>query len=1020
MTPEPVFGVWMPKSVNKMRLSPILVAVFAASATLGLSHSASGQSEPHLTRSQDSLGTLDDLNLNSVLQKSKANVNPDSVEALNKAEGVKPPALIEVEETGLHLVKSTPQESGKNSPHSVNSSEASPVPILGKTSEKRVEDQLHPLELTVKHQPHFPKVEKLDPQPEASAKISWEKRYKSAQHSVEVSLDKSDKSPLPDFELSQENFVEVLFQKSPKQSVAPFEITLTKNDQIKPDFLVQPFEFTLTKGDGTKSNLFLFVDDNSPDQSTDKNGFDSLQVSDVNPIEIAFNKTKSSLSLFSEFSPINTIALSLLEFEPETSFDIVLNKADLAKENLALISDEISTEFVLNKVDFTSKKSVEQALEPTKPVSTQPFLQEPLELAQSPVESETDVPPPQPPTVQPPPPVPPSPRVPTPSQNTQQQAEVLVAEVVISGTEDSALEDLVYDAVSTEPGRTTTRSQLQQDINAIFALGLFRNVRAIPQDTPLGVRITFEVEPNPPLTAVVVEGENVLPSEIVEQSFEGQFNETINLNLVEDAIQNINTWYQENGYVLAQVIAAPEVTPDGTITLEVAEGRIEDIRIRFLNRDGDATDEDGNPVTGRTRDFIITREIELQPGDIFNQRTAQQDLGRVFGLGIFEDVRLQLEPGDQDPRKAVMIVNVIERSTGSLAFGGGVSSATGLFGTLSYQEQNLGGNNHRLGTEVQLGERILLLDLSFTDPWIAGDPYRTSYTANIFRRQAISVIFEQEDNDEDVRLPNGDRPRVVRTGAGISFTRPFAESPFADPEWVASVGFQYQHVQIADSDLSTTPRDDAGKLLSESESGEDDLFVFQFGLARDRRNNRQFPTSGYSFRFGTEQSVPIGSGSIFYNRVRGNYSYYIPINFLQFVPGGPQTIAFNVQGGTIIGDFPPYEAFALGGANTVRGWAEGELGAARSFVLGSVEYRFPVFATGGFTIGGALFVDGATSLGTQSTVPGNPGGIRGKPGSGLGVGAGLRIQSPLGPIRIDYGVNDEGDGRIHFGVGERF
>lgn len=1001
----------MPKSVNNMRLSPVLVAVFAASATLGLSHSASGQSEPHLTRSQDSLGTTDDLNLNSVLQKSKANVNPDSVEALNKAEGVKLRGLAEVEETGLHLVKPTPQNSWNNSRSTAESAEASLVQIPGKTSDQRVGDQLQSLELAVKLQPRFDKVEKLEGQLETSAKVYWEKYYKTSQNSLEVALDKNDKSQLKGLEIAEDhNPIDVIFQKKPKQSVAPFELILTK-------------------GDLGKSSLLGWSENNSPNKLATKNWLDSLQILPQNQIEIAFNQKTSDFSLFSEFSPVNNIALNYFDVDLENSdaVEIILTKSDLVKDNLEFTSEVASAEFAFNKVDFSSKKSVEEALSPAEFVSVQPFLQQPLELTQSPVEPETDVPEPlptesepPPPRVQPPAPVPPPPSVPTPSQTTQPEAQVLVAEVVISGIDDPTLEDLVYDAVSTEPGRTTTRSQLQQDINAIFALGLFRNVRAIPQDTPLGVRITFDVEPNPPLTAVIVEGDNVLPPEVVEESFDGQFNETINLNQVEDAIQNINTWYQENGYVLAQVIAAPEVTPDGTITLEVAEGQIEDIRIRFLNSDGDPTDEDGNLVTGRTRDFIITREIELQPGDIFNQRTAQQDLGRVFGLGIFEDVRLQLEPGEEDPRKAVMIVNVIERSTGSLAFGGGVSSATGLFGTLSYQEQNLGGNNHRLGTEVQLGERILLLDVSFTDPWIAGDPYRTSYTANIFRRQAISVIFEQEDDDEDVRLPNGDRPRVVRTGAGISFTRPFAESPFADPDWVGSVGFQYQHVQIADSDLSTTPRDDAGKLLSESESGEDDLFIFQFGLARDRRNNRQFPTSGYSFRIGTEQSVPIGSGSIFYNRVRGNYSYYIPINFLQFVPGGPQTIAFNVQGGTIIGDFPPYEAFALGGANTVRGWAEGELGAARSFVLGSVEYRFPVFATGGFTIGGAIFVDGATSLGTQSTVPGNPGGIRGKPGSGLGVGAGLRIQSPLGPIRIDYGVNDEGEGRIHFGVGERF
>ncbi|MGB3401880.1 MAG: BamA/TamA family outer membrane protein [Microcoleaceae cyanobacterium] len=604
----------------------------------------------------------------------------------------------------------------------------------------------------------------------------------------------------------------------------------------------------------------------------------------------------------------------------------------------------------------------------------------------------------------------------SPSQAPEPQ--VLVAEIVIEGVEDPELEALIYNAIATEPGRTTTRTQLQQDINSIFALGFFRNVEATPSDTPLGVRVTFNVELNPPLTAVVVEGDQVLPPEVVEDSFTGQYNEIINLNEIEQAVEEINGWYQENGYVLAQIIEAPAVTPDGTITLRVAEGVIEDIRLRFLSSDGEEVDEDGNPIEGNTRDFIITREIQLEPGDVFNQQTAQQDLRRVFGLGIFEDVRLELEPAENDPAKAVMVLNIVERSTGSISLGGGVSSATGLFGTVSYQETNLGGNNQQLAAEVQLGERILLLDVSFTDPWIAGDPYRTSYTVNAFRRREVPNIFEEGEND--VRLPNGDRVRIIRTGGGISFTRPFAETPFVDPDWIGSLGFRYQRVQATDADIDVTPRDDADKLLTASESGEDDLITFQFGIARDRRNNPQFPTSGYLFRVGTEQSVPVGSGGIFYNRLRANYTFYVPIRIFNFKPDSPQALAFNIQAGTVLGEFPPYEAFSLGGANTVRGWEEGALAAGRSFVLGSVEYRFPIFGAGSFLIGGALFVDAATTLGTQSTVQGNPGGIRGKPGSGVGIGGGLRIQSPIGPIRIDYGINNEGDGQVHFGIGERF
>ena len=97
-------------------------------------------------------------------------------------------------------------------------------------------------------------------------------------------------------------------------------------------------------------------------------------------------------------------------------------------------------------------------------------------------------------------------------------------------------------------------------------------------------------------------------------------------------------------------------------------------------------------------------------------------------------------------------------------------------------------------------------------------------------------------------------------------------------------------------------------------------------------------------------------------------------------------------------------------------YEEGDVGSGKSFLQGTVEYRFPVFSV----ISGALFVDAGTDFGTGASLKGNPAGLRGKPGSGVGYGLGLRIQSPLGPIRIDYGFSDRGQGRFHFGIGERF
>jgi outer membrane protein insertion porin family len=614
---------------------------------------------------------------------------------------------------------------------------------------------------------------------------------------------------------------------------------------------------------------------------------------------------------------------------------------------------------------------------------------------------------------------------PPPSEETeeavQEETRVLVAEVDVVSSDPqrpltTELIDEVYGAISTVPGRTTTRTQLQEDINSVFSTGFFSNVQAEPEDTALGVKVTFLVEPNPNLTEVDIRNRTVLPDEVIDDIFSDQYGQILNLRDLQNGILDLNDWYQENGYVLAQVTASPQISDQGVVTLIVAEGEIEEIAVRYITADGESTDEDGNPISGKTRDFIITREFETEPGDVFREEDIQQDVANVFGLGIFEDIRLSLDPGDEDPRKVKVVVNVAERDTGSIGASLGFNLRGDLFGQVSYNEDNFGGNNQKLRTEGRVTTRgDFLFDVSFTDPWIAGDRYRTSYTASLFNRRATSLIFDNgpidvDLLDDDPALGSGDTPRLNRLGTGLSFSRPL------DNGLSLSLGGQYERVALLDSDGDVSPVDELGNQLTASSSGRDDLFTLQFGAVLDRRDNPSLPTSGNLFRVGTEQSIPIGSGSVFYNKLRGSYSQYVPIRLIGG-DSGRETIAFNLQGGVAVGDIPPYEAFPLGGGNSVRGFEEGGVGSGTAFLLGTAEYRFPLFSQ---FLNGALFMDYGTDLGTGDSVPGNPAGVRGKPGSGFGYGAGIRVQTPLGALRLDYGIGNEGDSRFHFGFGERF
>lgn len=614
---------------------------------------------------------------------------------------------------------------------------------------------------------------------------------------------------------------------------------------------------------------------------------------------------------------------------------------------------------------------------------------------------------------------------------TEAEPRVLVSEVVIRTETGQPLpaeqENQVYGVIRTQPGRTTTRSQLQEDINSVFATGFFSNVQAVPEDTPLGVRVTFLVQLNPTLSQVRIDANpgtnvpSVLPPNTVNQIFSNQYGRILNLRELQEGIKQLLKVYQDQGYVLAQVVGSPQVSPDGVVTLTVAEGVVEDISVQYRNKEGQETDKDGKPIRGRTQPYIVTREIQLKPGQVFNRNIIQRDLQRVYGLGLFEDVNVSLNPGT-NPSQVDVQVNVVERNSGSIAAGAGISSASGLFGTISYQEQNLNGRNQKLGAELEVGQRELLFDVRFTDPWIAADPYRTSYTANLFRSRSISLIFEGKDDNIETFEPgedDGDTPRILRLGGGINFSRPLSKNPYERSEWTASAGIRYQRVSTRDSDGDIREEgtiyenDQPTKIieLTESGTGQDDLLTLQLAAVRDKRDNALQPTRGSFFRLGLEQSVPVGLGNIFMSKVRGSYSYYLPVRFTNFTKGA-QTIAFNVQGGTILGDVPPYEAFTLGGSNSVRGYEEGALASSSSFLQATVEYRFPVFSV----VSGALFFDAATDLGTETEA----GDLLDKSGSGYGYGLGVRVQSPLGPIRIDYGFNDQGDSRINFGIGERF
>ena len=333
-----------------------------------------------------------------------------------------------------------------------------------------------------------------------------------------------------------------------------------------------------------------------------------------------------------------------------------------------------------------------------------------------------------------------------------EQPRVLISEVLIEGIEghpeEERLQISTYDAMQVRPGMRVTREELQNDLNGIQATGWFSDVRIVPQNGPLGVQVVVQVQPFPPLSAVEINGdeENLLSDELIEETFASDYGRTLNLNDLQQRMKALQTSVAGQGYSLARVSGPERVSPEGVVTLKLLQGSVSGVEVKFLTQDGDDTDENGNPIRGKTREWVITREVSIQPGDPFNRNQLERDIKRLYGTQLFSDVKVTLRPVPEEPGDVVIVLGIVEQSTGQLSGGLGYSQSQGVFGQVQLQETNFLGRAWNLGTNITYGQYGGLANLNFSDPWIYGDKHRTSFRTSVFLSQQVPQVFQSEDN----------------------------------------------------------------------------------------------------------------------------------------------------------------------------------------------------------------------------------------------------------------------------------
>lgn len=460
-------------------------------------------------------------------------------------------------------------------------------------------------------------------------------------------------------------------------------------------------------------------------------------------------------------------------------------------------------------------------------------------------------------------------------------------------------------------------------------------------------------------------------------------------------IANIQGLYFDRGYISAQVEEATSVDP---ITSRV--------NIVYSITEHQITYVDKIKIVGnvKTKDLVIRRELRIKPGDRFDGDKLRRSKERLYNLGFFEDISYDTEDTPVANRKD-LIVDVKETKTGAFSFGGGYSSVDEFVGFVEIEQKNFDWKNfpyftgagQNLKFRASTGTLTESFDLSFTEPWLFD--YPVSFGFDGYKRQ----------HERDTDLGYGYDQEIV--GGDIRLGKEFSEYIRGD------MAYRLESIDI------TNISDDATADLK-SEYGKNDISSMEFGLSFDNRDNVFDTAKGNLITSAwTVAGGPLGGDKDFW-KIFGRASHYFPLWMgsvleLRLRLGLSDTYSNTEK-------VPIYERFFAGGANTIRGYHERKIGpidsvsedplGGNSLLIGNLEYTYPVLnfikVAGFYDIGNVW--EKKNEIGS--------GGLK------AGLGLGLRIKTPIGPIRLDYGIpldkepgeDEKGSGRFHFSMSHGF
>ena len=500
------------------------------------------------------------------------------------------------------------------------------------------------------------------------------------------------------------------------------------------------------------------------------------------------------------------------------------------------------------------------------------------------------------------------------------------------------------------------------------------------------------VDENDKINEINIIGSGPIPPDSLLPAFhKGTIYSTAQMKRDTRAIQEM---YTSKGYVMA---FGPELGIDpahpGILNVPIVVARVRDIKIS------------GNKTT---RAFVIRRELKTKEGGYYNRNDVQADVRHLADLGLFGDMEPIVTP--ITPEQVSIEMKVTEKKNRSYNFGSSMGGGA-LAGFVEVSDNNFRGQDEMLGIHVESGiaSNRHSYQASFVEPRI--DRRSTSMKLNAF--DTTSSVFSSGILGAGSVGSSGNLVQQ-KTGGSLLFQRPIGGG------LVVAASFKGESVR-------TDPLSLAGSSATLLQDGP--VLTTAFEIEHSTLDQRADPVQGglqkLSLGVGHAEihaAVLTGDNSLTFgshNFVRSSveverfFNLQAPRTF-QHPDADRKTVALRFQAGSSTGIMPFTEQYFLGGASGLRGYKDGRFW-GQNMASGTMEYRHPLAK--GFK--GVLFAEAGDAWGgSYQNVQ-----LQGMPQSGFKVhastGFGIRVGTPAGLVRLDYGLGDEG-GRIHFGIGHTF